>query len=81
MKTCVACGMLMRNKEDFALQDMTKDYCVHCAREDGTMHSFQEKVVSMTEFIIRTQGLEEAVAKKVAVAQLMELPLWKDQSL
>ena len=43
MKTCIACGMPMREISDFAGSDPSKDYCVHCSRPDGEMQSFKEK--------------------------------------
>ena len=77
MKTCIACGMPMKSIEDFAQKDETKDYCVHCARPDGSMQSFEEKKESMTNFVIRTQGLDRAVAENAALAMMKRLPAWK----
>jgi hypothetical protein len=57
----------MKEKADFAMGDESKDYCVHCANEDGSMHSFEEQKASMTGFIIKTQGLAcEAAAAAAA---------------
>ena len=36
MKLCISCGMPMEKAEDFPFGDTTKDYCVHCARPDGS---------------------------------------------
>lgn len=77
MKKCIACGMPMTKPSDFALGDTAKDYCCHCVRPDGTMQSYEEKLKSMTEFMIRTQGLDEQAAKAVARQQLAKLPAWK----
>lgn len=78
MKTCIACGMPMKNKSDFAMEDTNKDYCVHCARKDGSMQSFDEKVDGTTAFLINTQGLDEAVARDTAKNILLKLPAWKN---
>lgn len=48
MKNCIACGMPMQEPSEFALSDTSKDYCVHCARPDGTLQSLEEKLKSMT---------------------------------
>ena len=77
MKTCIACGMPMEEKADFAMGDESKDYCVHCANEDGSMHSFEQKKASMTEFIVKTQGLAHEVAEKAALSMMKKLPAWK----
>ncbi len=77
MKRCVACGMPMNEKEDFALGDVQKNYCIHCAKEDGTMQSYEEKLESMTGFIIKTQGLDPEVATETAKALMKRLPAWR----
>ncbi len=77
MKTCIACGMPMREPGEFALGDPSKDYCVHCARPDGTMQSYDEKLVSMTQFIVSSQGLDRGVARKAAQTMMAALPAWK----
>lgn len=79
MKICIACGMPMKNKSDFAMEDETKDYCKFCARPDGSMHSYDEKVKGLTGFIMKTQGLDEEVARNSAKAMMAKLPAWKEQ--
>ncbi|MBM7869013.1 hypothetical protein JOC70_000482 [Clostridium pascui] len=78
MKICIACGMPMKTKTDFAMGDEEKDYCVHCARPDGTMQSYEEKLDSMSRFIVKTQGLDDNVARKSAKGLLAKLPAWKE---
>ena len=75
-KNCIACGMPMRESGDFAMKDVTKDYCVHCARPDGSMQSFGEKLEGMAAFFIKTQGLDKAVALKTAEETMKKLPAW-----
>lgn len=77
MKTCIACGMPMKNISDFAMNDESKDYCLHCARPDGTMQSFDEKKESMTNFIIKTQGMAREVAESAALSMMKKLPAWE----
>lgn len=78
-KVCIACGMPMQKAEDFAMADKTKDYCRFCARTDGTMQSFEEKLESLTAFIIKTQGLAESVATESARSMMQKLPAWKSK--
>ncbi len=73
MKTCIACGMPMEDISDFAANDPSKDYCVHCSRPDGEMQSFEKKEENLTKFIVRTQGFDESVARKIAEALLRKL--------
>ncbi|HOO96746.1 MAG TPA: zinc ribbon domain-containing protein [Caldisericia bacterium] len=78
-KVCISCGMPMRNAEDFPNGDTTKDYCVYCARPDGTMKSWDEAVEGMTGFLVSSQGLDKEVAKEMAEKNLAKLPAWKDR--
>ena len=76
MKTCIACGMPMTKPEDFALCDESKEYCLYCARPDGSMQSYPEKLEGTIKFLIRTQGLDSGAAAKTAVSVLAKLPAW-----
>ncbi len=78
MKTCIACGMPMTKREDFAKGDETKDYCLYCARPDGTMQSYPEKLEGTTHFLMTTQGLDEAAARETAIRLMKKLPAWAD---
>ena len=78
MKNCIACGMPMKKAADFAMEDESKNYCVHCARPDGTMQSFEEKKESMTGFIIKTQGLALEAAESAALSMMKKLPAWEN---
>lgn len=79
MKICIACGMPMKEPADFAMGDPEKDYCVYCALPDGTMQSYEEKLRSLTAFIVRTQGLDEQAANDVARKMMARLPAWKER--
>jgi hypothetical protein len=43
MKTCIACGMPMKNISDFAANDESKDYCVHCSRLMGKCNLLKKR--------------------------------------
>jgi len=77
IKTCIACGMPMKKESDFTMGDTSKAYCVYCAKEDGSMQSFEEKKQSLINFTIKTQGLDEAVAEKAVENMMRQLPAWK----
>lgn len=78
MTQCIACGMPMENPEDFAMNDETKNYCRFCSNSDGTMQNFEQKLTSLTDFIIKTQGIDKKVAEKTAKDMMRKLPAWKD---
>ena len=77
MKMCIACGMPMKQAADFAMGDIQKNYCVYCSRPDGSMQSYLEKLDSMTQFIIRAQGMDKVIAAEAAKKVLSTLPAWK----
>lgn len=77
MKTCIACGMPMESAADHANGDTDLDYCLHCARPDGSMQSYDEKAASLAAFIVRTQGLDEGVALDAAKDMMAKLPAWQ----
>jgi hypothetical protein len=78
-KTCIACGMPMSKPEEFAMGDTNKTYCKYCARSDGSMQSYKEKLQSLTRFIVKTQGLDENAARSGAADMMSRLPAWKDR--
>ena len=67
----------MVKPEDFALGDVSKSYCVYCARPDGTMRSYEEALEGMTRFAAHTQGLSAEAAREVARGMMAGLPAWK----
>ena len=79
MKICIACGMPMTKKSDYAMGDESKDYCVYCARPDGSMQSYPEKLEGTTEFLIRTQGLDPQAAHEMAILTLAKLTAWANR--
>jgi uncharacterized protein CbrC (UPF0167 family) len=67
----------MNDPSEFAMDDITKDYCPHCARADGSMQSFEEKRKGLTDFVVRTQGFDRTVADEVTLSMMRKLPAWK----
>ena len=80
MKLCIACRMPMEKPEDFPLRDESKDYCVHCARSDGSMQSYEERAAGMAAFIVATQGIDEGAALAAARALMARLPAWRERT-
>ncbi len=69
--------MPMEKPSDYPLGDESKDYCVHCARADGSMQSYEERAAAMANFIVMTQGLDGRAALAAARARMSRLPAWK----
>jgi hypothetical protein len=77
-QTCISCGMPMSSPEDFPQGDVTRSYCRYCARPDGSMQSYDEKLASFTGFLEKTQGLDPSVAAATAREIMSGLPAWRD---
>ncbi len=77
MKVCISCGMPMKEEKDFPNGEHSKDYCVFCANEDGSMQSFETRKSNMVNFIIKSQGFDNEVATRMAEEAMKKLPAWK----
>ena len=75
-RTCISCGMPIRSAKDSPAGHPDKPYCTHCSNRDGTMKSYDDVLSGMTEFIIRGQGLDETVARKMATEMMARQPAW-----
>lgn len=69
----------MKSAEDYPGGDTSLDYCVHCARPDGSMRSYEEAVEGMTQFMVSSQGLDESAARNMVVDMLAKLPAWSQR--
>ena len=74
MKTCIACGISMNKPNDFAMGDESKEYCVHCAKADGTMQSYEERLDNISAYIVKTQGFDGDAARPAAKNMMAALP-------
>ena len=77
-KACISCGMPLRKEQDYPLGNLEKDYCVHCSKEDGSMKSYDEALNGMTQFIVKTQGMDEEAARSTAKDLMAKQPAWKE---
>lgn len=78
MKKCICCGMPMNKKNDFAMGDESKDYCVYCAKEDGSMKSFDEAVEGMAEYMSESEKIDKNFARKKVLEYMKSIPAWKE---
>jgi hypothetical protein len=74
---CIACGMPMDSLADRAGGDPHKVYCIQCARPDGTMQSYEEKLESLTSFIMKSEGRNEESARQKATNWMARQPAWR----
>ena len=78
MKKCICCGMPMNKKNDFAMGDESKDYCVYCAKEDGSIKSFYEAVEGRAEYMSESEKIDKNFARKKVLEYMKSMPAWKE---
>ena len=78
MKKCICCGMPMNKKNDFAMGDESKDYCVYCAKEDGSMKSFDEAVEGLADYMSESEKIDKNFARKKVLEYMKSMPVWKE---
>ena len=83
-KTCIACSMPMKEKSDFALGDVNKDYCCYCAKKDGTMKSYEEVLEGSIPWAMENYQMmgfqtkpTEKQAREAIIAHMATLPAWR----
>lgn len=78
-QNCISCGMPIRLASEAAAGKSERPYCHYCSKPDGSMKDYDEVLEGMSEFLIRSQGIDKAVATKMAAETLASLPAWAER--
>jgi hypothetical protein len=81
IKQCIACGMPMETAEDFAMKDISKEYCRYCATVTGEMQSYEQRLEKYSGWLVNTQGMGKEAALKQSKVIMSQLPAWKHISV
>ena len=66
---CESCGMPVE----------AGPYCRYCADGDGRLHSFDETVTRMSQFMKRqTPGISDDKAEEMTLDHMAAMPAWRD---
>lgn len=76
---CVACGMPLQKKEDFAGGDERCDFCHYCANADGSIKSCQEIFDGGVEFFETVLHLDRDAAERATRKNMNDLAYWKNE--
>jgi hypothetical protein len=79
-KFCQSCGMPMRNQQDFGGGLLDNPYCVYCTDAEGKLKPYEVVLENMKNFAIRTMGVSEAEALKIAQEGMAKQPAWQNIS-
>ena len=77
-KFCQSCGMPMRNQQDFGGGKLDSDYCVHCTDAEGKLKPYEVVLENMKNFALRSMGVSEAEALKMAEEGMAKQPAWQN---
>jgi hypothetical protein len=77
-KFCQSCGMPMRNQQDFGGGLLDNQYCVHCTDAEGKLKPYEVVLENMKNFAIRSMGVSEAEAFKMAQEGMAKQPAWQN---
>jgi hypothetical protein len=67
----------MESAEDHALGDSNILYCRYCARPDGSLQSYDERLEKFTAYLVETQDLDVGAARNQARIIMSQLPAWR----
>jgi hypothetical protein len=76
MKYCIACGMPLEKKEDFALGDENSDFCTYCVNADGGVKSCEEIFEGGVNFFMSKLGGDKVTAEKMVRKNMSQQPYW-----
>ena len=67
---CQSCGMPVE----------AGPYCQYCADTEGNLHSFEETVARMSQFMKGQEpGLSDEMAKEKTLGYMSTMPAWRDR--
>jgi hypothetical protein len=72
--------MPMRNQQDFGGGLLDNTYCVHCTDAEGNLKPYEVVLENMKNFAIRSMGVSEAEALKMAQEGMAKQPAWQNVS-
>lgn len=75
---CESCGMPMRSADDFGGGRTDNAYCVHCTDEAGELKPYEVVLAGMQQFAVRSMGVAESEALRMAKEGMAKLPAWRD---
>jgi uncharacterized glyoxalase superfamily protein PhnB len=75
---CMSCGMPMLKPEDHGAGKPSSLYCVHCFNSDGSLKTYEEVCQGMTAFMIMSQKMDRATAKRSAKEYMAKMPAWSN---
>lgn len=79
MKTCLACGMPLIEKDDFSQGDEKADFCKFCTNQDGSVKSCKEIFEGGVSYFLSNVTKERSLAEKIVRKNMSQLPYWKDK--
>lgn len=80
MKNCFACGMPLVKKEDYAMNDKSSNFCIHCVNGEGKVKSAEEIFKGGVEFFLSKVGDDKVLAERLTRKNMKGLSYWDDKA-
>ncbi len=74
---CDSCGMPLADGAEGSQGSAASRYCRHCA-PDGALQPYEERFEQMTQWMVRSEGLDRATAEARTRDYLRTMPAWRD---
>jgi hypothetical protein len=79
-KHCLACGMPLTKKEDFAGSDENATFCLYCVNADGSVKTCEEIFEGGVQFFMSQIGGDQVMAEKITRKNMNAQPYWHDKN-
>ncbi len=73
-ETCLSCGMPLTQES----RRTSTDYCRYCTDDSGALQPFEERFERMTQWAMRSDGLDRKEAEVRTLEYMREMPAWRD---
>ncbi len=71
--------MPMTSKEEHGAQKPDSPYCIHCTDMNGKLLPFEKKFEDFVGLAMTGRWMSREEAERTALAQMAEMPAWRDR--
>jgi len=76
--SCGSCGMPLDRPDDHACGDVRIPFCRYCTDAAGELRPYDEILRMNADHFVRSQGVHETAAQRMAAELLAGMPAWRD---
>lgn len=76
-KNCQSCGMPLLEKQDFALEDESSEFCRFCVDEKGNVRSCEEVFEGGVDYFMSQLGEDRELAERLTRLNMSRQLYWQ----